>query len=174
MGNRKFLRQLSGNPTPLMTAMAFLEPVEKSYWLAKLCEANFERLVRLIPDMAGMTTYSVAHAHGKPSLHVQLLEHSPYTVTLELSHCFSKGFELLLEPAVKIRVYFDARAAEVLSDHARPKIHQAFGRSGNAREVLDYKWSLNYFLSQWLDHCLANHYSFAISRAERDSYVEEA
>ena len=154
--------------------MSFLEPQEKSYWLAKLCEANYDRLLRLIPSLHGVAESSVAIADGKPSLHLELLEHSPYTVTLELSHSFSKGFDALLEPAVKIRVYFDARAAEVLSDHARPVVHEVLRSERKAREVMDYKWTLNYFLSRWLDHCLACNYRFGAARAERESCGEAA
>jgi uncharacterized protein YqiB (DUF1249 family) len=152
--------------------MSVLEPLEKSYWLAKLCEANYERLLRLVPWLDGMACSAVAGAEGKPPLHLQLLEHSPHTLTLELSHCF--GFESLLEPAVRIRVYLDARAAEALSDHARPKVHEALGRQPRARDVMDYKWTLNYFLSQWLDHCLACNYSFGLAPAGRESCGEAA
>ncbi len=150
------------------------EPQEKSYWLAKLCEANYERLLRLIPTLRGVAESSVAFADGKPSLHLELLEHSPYTATLELSHCFCKGFDDLLEPAVKIRVYFDARAAEVLSDHARPVVREFLRNERKPREIMDYKWALNYFLSRWLDHCLACNYRFQAARAERESCGEAA
>lgn len=140
--------------------MSVFDPQEKSYWLAKLCEANYDRLLQLIPGLHRMARSAVAEAKGKPSLHLSLLEHSPYTLTLELSHCF--GYEPLLEPAVKIRVYLDARAAEVLSDHARPRVHEALGHTRPAREVMEYKWALNYFLSRWLDHCLACEYQFGL------------
>lgn len=140
--------------------MSALEPVEKSYWLAKLCEANYERLLRLIPCLDRLAHSAVARVDGKPALHVAMLEQSPYTLTLELSHSF--GFEPLLEPAVKVRVYLDARAAEVLSDRDRPHVREALKREAPAREVMDYKWSLNYFLSQWLDHCLACDYRFGL------------
>lgn len=152
--------------------MSVLEPVEKSYWLSKLCEANFERLLRLAPNLPGMARSAAARAEGKPTLHLELLEHSPYTLTLELSHCFGLG-EPLLEPAVRIRVYLDARAAEVLSDHARPAVQHP-RRGGQAREVMDYKWRLNYFLSQWLDHCLASNYCFGLASAERPLCEETA
>lgn len=160
MGNRQRLRDL---PPRLngAAAMATLEPVEKAYWLAKLCEANFERLLRLIPGLRGMDASATARAEGKPALHLQLLDHAPYTLTLELSHCFGST-EPLLEPAVRIRVYLDARAAEVLSDHARANVY-----SRPPQDVLDYKWRLNYFLSQWLDHCLAAQYCFGLATAER-------
>ena len=160
MGDGQRLRLLPGNRLA-QSGMSLFEPQKKSYWLAKLCEANYERLLRLVPGLAHMAHSGVARAEGKPSLHLVLLEHSPYTLTLELSHCF--GYEPLLEPAVKIRVYLDARAAEVLCDHARPKVHEALGSGGPAREVMDYKWTLNYFLSRWLDHCLACDYRFRLA-----------
>ncbi len=171
MGDRQFLRLLprNGGARP---GMSVLELHEKSYWLAKLCEANYERLLRLVPGLKGMGRSAVARADGKPALHLELLDHSPHTLTLELSHCF--GFESLLEPAVRIRVYLDARAAEVLSDHARPSVHQALQRYAQAREVMDYKWTLNYFLSQWLDHCLACDYRFGLAQAGRESCGEAA
>ena len=152
--------------------MSFLEPYEKSYWLARICEANFERLLRLVPDLASLPISAIAKAEGRPLLQLELLEQSPYTLTLELSHRF--GFESLLEPAVKIRVYLDARAAEVLSDHARPHVHQALQGEPKAREVMDYKWKLNYFLSRWLDHCLASDYRFGRAQAGRATCEEAA
>jgi len=153
-----------------MARMSRFDPEEKSYWLAKLCEANYERLLRLIPDLDGSARSAVARADGKPSLHLELLEHSPYTLTVELSHCFSQGgAQSLLEPAVKIRVYLDARAAEVLSDRDRPGRQGSRHRESPAREVMDYKWTLNYFLSQWLEHCLACNYCFGDARPVRAS-----
>jgi len=152
--------------------MSLLDPHEKSYWLAKICEANFERLLRLAPDLASLPASTIAQAQGKPLLHLALLEQSPYTLTLELSHCF--GVESLLEPAVKIRVYLDARAVEVLSDHARPPVRAALRREPKARDVMDYKWTLNYFLSRWLDHCLASDYRFGLAHAGRESCRETA
>ncbi len=171
MGDRQCLRQLSGNQ-PTLTRMYFLDPLAKSYWLAKLCEANFDRLLKLIPNLPEMAGSSIAHADGKPSLHVDLLEHAPYTLTLELSHLFDIGLKSEMEPAVRVRVYLDARTAEMLSDHDRPKVHMGLNQTGNAKRVLDYKWTLNYFLSQWLDHCLAGHYCFGVSRSERTTCIE--
>lgn len=147
---------------------AFL-PQEKSYWLAQVCEANYRRLLSLIPDLAAVPKTAVARVEGKPSLHLAMLERSAYTLTLELTHSFAWEFEALSEPAVKIRVYLDACAAEVLSDRERPFVHDALGRRSDARGVMDYKWTLNYFLSRWLDHCIAANYRFGLTHAERDN-----
>jgi uncharacterized protein YqiB (DUF1249 family) len=146
--------------------MSVLQPVEKSYWLAKVCEANYRRLLGLIPDLKALPETAVASVDGKPALHLAMIERSPYTLTLELTHCFTWEFEAMREPAVKIRVYLDARAAEVISDRERLSVHEALGRGRDAQSVMDYKWSLNYFFSQWLEHCLAANYRFGLAGAE--------
>ena len=146
--------------------MSALEPEEKSFWLSRVCEENYRRLLDLIPDLSNVAQSAVAGVEGKPALHLRLLERSPYTLTLELTHCFTWEFDALREPAVTIRVYLDARAVEVLRDRERPLAREALGKEGGAREVMDYKWTLNYFLSQWLDHCLAANYRFAFTEAE--------
>lgn len=147
--------------------MRHIEPSEKSYWLSKLCEANFASLVKLIPGLTAMAESSVASVEGKPSLYLELLEHSRYTLILELGHSFGKGFDVLLEPAVRIRVCLDAKVAEVLSDHARPLVHHALQGHCKGREILDYKWTLNYFLYRWLEHCLSCDYHFGVKHTDR-------
>ena len=107
-------------------------PRNRSYWLAKLCEANYERLVALAPDLDRIRPALKASAHGKPPLHIRLIERSPYTLTLELTHAFNHAREELREPAVRIRVYLDARSVEVLSDHCRPAGRRA-PRDGSGR-----------------------------------------
>ena len=140
--------------------MSFLNASNKSYWLSRLCEANYAKILALIPDLPRIERSVTATVVGKPSLHIRVLERCPYTLTLELTHSFSEGFESLFEPAVHLRVYLDARAVEVLSDHDRPSIAFALERYPQPRQVLDYKWTLNYFLSRWLDHCAQSRYRF--------------
>jgi uncharacterized protein YqiB (DUF1249 family) len=82
-------------------------------------------------------------------------------MTVELSHCFNKNLDEFMEPAVIIRLYLDAQLAEVLSDHARASVAQVYKNSGLSREIMNYKWRLNYFLQKWLDHCLKKDYRFS-------------
>ncbi|MCK5871162.1 hypothetical protein BMR08_06325 [Methylococcaceae bacterium CS2] len=67
---------------------------------------------------------------------------------------------VLLEPAVKIRMYFDVCIAEVLRDYKRVEVATAIEDIGLSKEIMDYKWRLNYFLDKWLDHCLKTDYIF--------------
>lgn len=140
--------------------MSEFHPLDKSLWLHKICEANFRRLLGLVPDFERIEACATAEASGKPPLHWRLLERSSYTLTVELTHDFSPTFAPLAEPAVRMRVCMDSRTVEMLSDHERPTVLDALQGERAARAVMDYKWKLNYFLARWLDHCLASNYRF--------------
>ena len=142
--------------------MGNINPVNKSFCLEQVCETNYQKLFRLIPGLMSFDHYAVGYSGCKPALHLRIIERAPYTITLELSHCFDddKPNDFFLEPAVKIRLYLDARQAEVIRDHARSHVYSIFKDPGQSSEILDYKWSLNFFLQKWLDHCLQTDYRF--------------
>lgn len=140
--------------------MSLLNPVNKSYCLEQVCASNYEKLFRLIPGLSGVTEQAVGIAPNNTALYLQVIEQTPYTMTVELSHSFQEEPDVLLEPAVKIRIYLDAQLAEVLSDHNRPHVGRVYKDFSLCREIMNYKWRLNYFLQKWLDHCLAKNYQF--------------
>jgi uncharacterized protein len=140
--------------------MSFLNPINKSLCLEQVCASNYEKIFRLIPDLCAVKGNAVGLAPNNTTLHLQIIEQTAYTLTIELSHCFSNKPDELLEPAVRIRIYLDAQLAEVLSDHARPNVKHVFKDFGLCREIMNYKWRLNFFLQKWLDHCLTKDYQF--------------
>lgn len=141
--------------------MASFNPVEKSLWLQHVCEGNFVRLMRLAPDVLNLRSVAKARAKGKPELYLRLIERSPFTLVIELTHDFAGACATLAEPAVRLRVCLDSRTVEMLSDWARTHVHEALRDAASTESVLDYKWNLNYFLSRWLDHCLDCEYRFS-------------
>ncbi len=143
-------------------------PEEKALWLHHLCEANFSRLERLIPSFGEIQEESVGRATGKPALYFRLLERSPFTLVIELTHDFSGEPQLIFEPNVRIRVCLDARTVEMLSDDERPYVHLALRDAEAPEAILDYKWEMNYFLARWLDHCLQADYRFPARQVSRD------
>ncbi|MEI6353085.1 MAG: DUF1249 domain-containing protein [Methylococcus sp.] len=143
-------------------------PEEKALWLHHLCEANFSRLERLIPSFGEIQEESVGRATGKPALYFRLLERSPFTLVIELTHDFSGEPQLIFEPNVRIRVCLDARTVEMLSDDERPHVHLALRDAEAPEAILDYKWEMNYFLARWLDHCLQADYRFPARQVSRD------
>lgn len=141
--------------------MSLLHPVNTSLCLEKLCESNFQKLLRLIPDLSGFEKAAIGKTTAHPALYLDIIDRSPYTLTIELSHCFSEASDSLMQPAVKIRVYLDVQLAEVIRDNDRPAVDRIYPNAGRFIEIQDYKWRLNYFLQKWLDHCLKNQYRFS-------------
>jgi uncharacterized protein YqiB (DUF1249 family) len=140
--------------------MVFVNPVNKSFCLEQICESNYQKLLKLIPDLFLFYETAIGLAAHNTMLHLKVIERTPYTMTVELSYCFNKNLEEFLEPAVKIRIYLDAQLAEVISDHVRASVAQVFKDPGLSCEIMNYKWRLNYFLQKWLDHCLKKDYQF--------------
>ncbi len=140
--------------------MSLVRPVNTSLCLEKMCETNYQKLFRLIPELCTYNQHAVGNTQSKPALYIEILERSNHTLTIELSHCFNHQLDTYLEPAVKIRIYLDAQLAEVIRDHARSDVNRAIKDPSKTTEIRDYKWQLNYFLSKWLDHCLLTDYQF--------------
>ncbi|WP_198245086.1 DUF1249 domain-containing protein [methane-oxidizing endosymbiont of Gigantopelta aegis] len=141
--------------------MGHVQPINTSWCLEKLCESNYQKLLRLIPELKQIKTEAVGLCKNKPAIHLEMLEQSRYTVTIKLSHRFGDELETFMMPEVVIRIYFDAQLAEVLSDHARHPVSYVYKSATESVAIMHYKWRLNYFLDKWLTHCLKDHYHFS-------------
>lgn len=141
--------------------MSFVNPVNKSFCLEKVCEANYEKLLRLIPDLPLLKENNIGSSKKNAGLQITLKTLSPYTMTIELNHCLNINENKLLAPAVQVRIYFDMQLAEVLSDNDREIVQKIYKDKSLSEDIMQYKWELNYFLLKWLDHCLYKHNSLA-------------
>ena len=142
--------------------MSRFRPRNTSYWLARICESNFGKLNRLIPDLSELDGDTVTlSSFGKPELELTVIERSRYTVTVDLNYRFGDQPRKTPEPRFRIRVYLDGKCAEALNRH-RPEagLRISTDAAAHCREVLDEKWALNYFLERWLDHCIKGKYRF--------------
>jgi len=140
--------------------MAKVSPINKSFCLQNVCETNYKKIFCLLPNLRNIEHEVQGFSQGKPALHVQVLEQTAYTKTIQLSHFFTTHSDVLLAPAVKIRLYFDVCTAEVLRDYKREEVSTAICDLSRSKDIMDYKWRLNYFLEKWLDHCLKTEYDF--------------
>ncbi len=134
--------------------MSFLNPLNKSYSLEKICESNYAKLLKLLPDLLLLKHESVGYSVNNVGLQINLLGVSPYTLTLELNHRFNFTINQYTAPAIQVRLYLDMCLAEVLNDHDRVQVHKIFKDQSQSTDIMHYKWQLNYFLQKWLDHCL--------------------
>ena len=126
--------------------------------LMDLYESNFIRLRKLIPDLDKLDTSVISRSAGHLDLYLNIVERSRYTSTLYLSYCFDTLHGLTMEPNLKIRVYHDARLAEVMAGHLR---HGRLILDNLPADALREKWRLNRFLNKWLGYCLRQGHSFS-------------
>lgn len=116
----------------------------------------YRQLLMLIPDHAAHHDSFQSIVPGSPLLRMDILERHPYTRFLRLTYQFEKDQQQEISPDAHIRMYQDARLAEVTSfdpeqgfkrlAHPWYPHHQLFQRTWRQNLVLD-KW-LGYLLQQ--------------------------
>lgn len=114
------------------------------------CEANYARLLRLLPGFEYDT-----HAFGVGphlQLHIEVTERSPYTTTLEISQ--PAAAIATVAPRLTARVYHDARLVEVVAFTSRRRVQPHYDYPNPAMYQPDEKAQWNRFLGEWLSHCL--------------------
>ena len=129
--------------------------------LQAACEANYARLMQLLPAMRDGPTAQplsrrVALSQGEQQLGVlalQVLETCPYTSTIEVRQEHSLPW--LPVPQLEVRVYHDARMAEVVGAQRARRFRGIYPYPNADMHQPDEKTQLNLFLGEWLSHCLA-------------------
>lgn len=125
--------------------------------LQTACEANYARLMRLLPNMRSeRQARRVALSQGENLIGVlslEVLESCPYTTTLLARQEHSLPW--LPVPQLEVRVYHDARMAEVICAENTRRLHSRYPYPNAAMHQPDEKSQLNLFLGEWLSHCLA-------------------
>lgn len=128
--------------------------------LMSLYESNYIRLGWLVPDLEAAAPTQISAVDGDCPLHLQIEERSRYTTTLRLTYVFEDESGPLADPDLLIRVYRDARLAEVQAC-ARWHRHALLEslRSQLARDLGD-RWLRNVMLNKWLDYCVERGHRF--------------
>jgi len=132
--------------------------------LMELYEANYIYLRRLVPQLDGQHDAQLSQVERGPDLHLAVTERCPYTTTLMLTHTFSGtgGAEAL--PDLMVRIYHDARVAEVVAeswpDRRRPGPAEGTAEAASGQSQLHWRWSMNRFLNRWLRYCLHEGHGF--------------
>lgn len=121
------------------------------------CEANYRRLTKLFPDMAVAAERRLG-LDGAPVREVvlEVCERGPYTTLLRIQQRVPAAQRWLRTPTLLVRVYHDARLAEVTACEGERNIWPR-QQYPNARMLQrDEKAQWNRYLGEWLAACLAN------------------
>ncbi|AYN95716.1 MULTISPECIES: DUF1249 domain-containing protein [Pseudomonas] len=125
--------------------------------LQATCESNYLRLMQLLPKMReALISRRVALSQGEKLLGILALEVTeacPYTTTLQVSQ--ELGLPWLPVPRLEVRVYHDARMAEVISAGPTRRLQAIYPYPNELMNHPDEKTQLNLFLGEWLSHCMA-------------------
>ena len=134
--------------------------------LMDLYEQNYIGIRRLLPVMPSTPVHRVSRTPSGLDLHFHLVERSRYTSELILTYQFDqKEGAFIAEPNLRIRVYHDARQAEVLAAHPRhyPPLATHSRSCWAHGPHLPNRWRINRFLYKWLSYCLHQGHRFAES-----------
>lgn len=125
--------------------------------LQATCEANYWRLMRLMPEMR---TQSEARrlnltlgTEATATLIIRVVEHSPYTSLLHMVQ--ESGLSWLPTPHLEVRAYHDARMAEVTAAQNLRRFRSLYPYPNPQMHQPDEKFQLNLFLGEWLSHCFS-------------------
>jgi len=135
--------------------------------LMTLYESNFIRLRALVGDVRKHLGSNVSSVVGDCELHLDVLEHAPYTSMLRLTYRFHDPAGTVADPDLELRVYHDARLVEA-SQCGRWIRHPSLAhvRAGIPAQ-LGERWLRNMLLNKWLEYCMERGHSFTAAAGTR-------
>jgi uncharacterized protein YqiB (DUF1249 family) len=125
--------------------------------LMTLFEVNYMLLLRVLADKEQVGEQRCFFISDFLSYRVRVDEITKYTTLLTINQEASiHGYNLtaLFRPKMVIRLYHDARMAEVISNQDVQQIKPRYDYPNNKMHLPDEKQQINYFLKEWLQLCL--------------------
>ena len=119
--------------------------------LHSLCEANYARLIQLFP--AYETQNSLDFSVGLAKIQIEVAERCRYTTILRV---LQQGSDTrwLGHLKIELRVYHDARMAEVGMFQSHRRIAGRYQYPNGHMYQQDEKYQQNRFMADWLEHCI--------------------
>lgn len=134
-----------------------------------VCDANFIRILQLLPilkfGVRREISFSNALVSGPQALDLsittlEVIESFKYTSTIRISHSLKtkalnreNNLSLYQAPEMLVRMYHDAKTAEVISFQQARFIKARYPLPNIEMYQADEKEQINFFLSEWLSFC---------------------
>ncbi|GAA5315015.1 MAG: DUF1249 domain-containing protein [Candidatus Pelagadaptatus aseana] len=115
------------------------------------CEANYARLLKLMPDFDGRDQWHYQTRIGEASLNLSLTitERAPYTTMLSVQQC-SGVSDWCVPPQMQVRLYHDVRMAEVIAWREHIRLQPRYEYPNHAMYQQDEKAQFNRYLADCL------------------------
>lgn len=130
----------------------------------KVCEVNYMRLLRLLPDCDTEDLQYQFKVNASLLYTIKIIECSRYTSTLEMSQKSQMGYEFL-RPVVQVRLYHDAKMAEVISAQNIGSLQPSYRYPNTKMYQKNEKEMVNLFLAEWVQFCLSHSEHLSSSEA---------
>ena len=123
------------------------------------CEANYARLMRIMPMLADgdRSVFAMVLGESEPRVILRVVERHKYTTVIELKQENAPGTsEDVPETRLGIRLYHDAKAAEVIAFQDQRRFKAVYGYPNRQMRHPDEKVQINRFLGEFLRMCIAH------------------
>lgn len=121
-------------------------------YLMGLYGANYWQLTRLFgPRALAIGRYRSQGKLGLPVI-VEILERAPFTTELRISYEMLDELTGQPDPSAHVRLFSDARAAEVTACYFGSRLEDVLGRSAPPATVFRHRLKMNAFFAKWLDY----------------------
>lgn len=118
-----------------------------------LCERNYANMNRLLPKEqkeGAANRVSIANEEYE----IKVLDNAKYTTDVSITQCSSNVG--LFTPPINVRVYHDAKVAEVVHPDYHSRIKPSYGYPNPKMHQKDEKYQVNAFLHDWLSFCMSH------------------
>lgn len=134
-----------------------------------LYERNYVQLMAVMPQMRKLDSSVVLLVGQFGRLCLDVLESSPYTSVVMLTYQLGSGDRWVKDPQITVRMYHDAKVAEVIAYQQHQYMRPWYHDMGETRAVSPEKRQVNLFLSEWLSHCLREGYQLVATQGANNN-----
>ena len=119
------------------------------------CDMNYHKLLKLFGEMRSKKTKTIAVSFADKIVKVRIvvLDRGPYTTIVSIDQVKRKG-EWNFIPSSSVRIYHDAKSAEVVSIENQRVFHGAYEYPNKKMRQPDEKEQINKFLGEILSLCI--------------------
>ena len=126
-------------------------PTRFSYLMGLYAE-NYSRLTRVFgPERLALGRFMSKAGDGL-DLTLEVLEQHRYTLDLRLSYLFRDEHSGNPDPSAHVRLYRDARMAEVTTCYVGSRLEDVLGRFPSPKAAVDHRLRMSSFLGKWLEY----------------------
>ncbi|HIQ07368.1 MAG TPA: DUF1249 domain-containing protein [Thiotrichaceae bacterium] len=135
--------------------------------LMDMYESNYIRLRLLCGNIHNLPDHQISHIKGSVPLSITTTERTAHTTTIILTYLFTDSNITLRRPDLVVRIYHDARQAEVISRHCHISNQRLRPWQQKVDSVLLCRWRLNRFLYKWSRYLYRQGHQFKLIKPQQ-------